>query len=246
MRRAERTAAVRQKAIEVKEFLGQQLGRDVARLIEEIGAAQWMQAGGRGMLARRHHNPKISLKVVTQDGNEITFRLKRETPLAKLMNAFCQRQGVQMSSVRFLFDGQRINQSHTPKDVRAAPSPAPSHRIAALSHVYLLRPHATRATPAASDRPQPPTPTDGHGERRHHRRHGGAGRRLGPRCTGRLGGERTLLGARPFAAALPLLLCEAQQAVRRFKLWESNPTPWARGRPSALAELVMCVTVDRR
>ena len=31
------------------------------------------------------------------------------------MNAFCQRQGVNMSSVRFLFDGNRINADQTPE-----------------------------------------------------------------------------------------------------------------------------------
>ena len=70
----------------------------------------------------------INLKVVTQDGNEIYFKCKMTTPLSKLMNAFCQRQGVQMNSVRFLFDGQRVNQSHTPKDVRPACLPSPPNR----------------------------------------------------------------------------------------------------------------------
>jgi small ubiquitin-related modifier len=59
----------------------------------------------------------INLKVATQDGNEIFFKCKMTTPLSKLMNAFCQRQGVTMQSVRFLFDGQRINQDQTPKDL---------------------------------------------------------------------------------------------------------------------------------
>ena len=59
----------------------------------------------------------INLKVVTQDGNEIYFKCKMTTPLSKLMNAFCQRQGVQLASVRFLFDGSRINQQSTPKEL---------------------------------------------------------------------------------------------------------------------------------
>mmetsp|Transcript_39214 Transcript_39214/g.97130 ORF Transcript_39214/g.97130 Transcript_39214/m.97130 type:complete len:98 (+) Transcript_39214:81-374(+) len=51
------------------------------------------------------------------DNNEILFKCKMTTPLSKLMNAFCQRQGVTMQSVRFLFDGQRINQDQTPTDL---------------------------------------------------------------------------------------------------------------------------------
>lgn len=61
----------------------------------------------------------INLKVVTQDGNEIYFKCKMTTALNKLMNAFCQRQGVTMQSVRFLFDGARINPNQTPKEVHA-------------------------------------------------------------------------------------------------------------------------------
>ena len=59
----------------------------------------------------------INLKVVTQDGNEIYFKCKMTTPLQKLMNAFCQRNGVAMNSVRFLFDGARLGPTQTPKDL---------------------------------------------------------------------------------------------------------------------------------
>ena len=43
---------------------------------------------------------QLSLKVVTQDGNEIFFKCKMTTPLQKLMTAFCNRQGVGNQSVR--------------------------------------------------------------------------------------------------------------------------------------------------
>jgi small ubiquitin-related modifier len=39
------------------------------------------------------------------------------TPLQKLMAAFCQRQGVAQNSVRFLFDGERIAPTQSPKDL---------------------------------------------------------------------------------------------------------------------------------
>ena len=73
----------------------------------------------------------INLKVITQDGNEIYFKCKMTTPLQKLMNAFCQRQGVTMQSVRFLFDGQRLGPNQTPKEVRlpfAPPASSPTAR----------------------------------------------------------------------------------------------------------------------
>jgi small ubiquitin-related modifier len=33
------------------------------------------------------------------------------------MRAFCQRQGVAMESVRFLFDGNRIRENQTPNEL---------------------------------------------------------------------------------------------------------------------------------
>jgi len=60
---------------------------------------------------------QLSLKVVTQDGNEIFFKCKQTTPLQKLMTAFCNRQGVATQSVRFLFDGSRINPNQTPQEL---------------------------------------------------------------------------------------------------------------------------------
>ena len=65
----------------------------------------------------------INLKVVTQSGNEIYFKCKMTTALTKLMNAFCQREGVTMQSVRFLFDGQRIDPNQTPKEVGSLARP---------------------------------------------------------------------------------------------------------------------------
>ena len=59
----------------------------------------------------------INLKVVTQDGNEIFFKCKMTTPLDKLMKAFCNRNGVAANSVRFLFDGNRINGTQTPSEL---------------------------------------------------------------------------------------------------------------------------------
>ena len=62
-----------------------------------------------------YNGAPLTLKTVTQDGSEIYFRMRRYTPLQKLMHAFCNRQGVSMSSVRFLFDGNRIHEAQTPE-----------------------------------------------------------------------------------------------------------------------------------
>ena len=59
----------------------------------------------------------INLKVATQDGNEIYFVCRETMPLQKLMHAFCNREGVSTNSVRFLFDGNRLNETQTPEQL---------------------------------------------------------------------------------------------------------------------------------
>lgn len=55
---------------------------------------------------------------VTDNNNEVFFKIKRTTKLEKLMNAFCDRQGKSLTAVRFLFDGQRVQPTDTPDNVR--------------------------------------------------------------------------------------------------------------------------------
>ena len=59
----------------------------------------------------------INLKVKSQDGNEIFFKIKRSTQLKKLMDAYCSRQGISPSTVRFLFDGERLQENSTPEQL---------------------------------------------------------------------------------------------------------------------------------
>src|SRR2546421_13081072 len=54
---------------------------------------------------------------VTDNNNEVFFKIKRTTALKKLMDAFCDRQGKVSSSVRFLFDGARVQPTDTPETV---------------------------------------------------------------------------------------------------------------------------------
>lgn len=55
---------------------------------------------------------------VTDNNNEVFFKIKRSTKLEKLMLAFCERQGKSPNSVRFLFEGQRVQPTDTPDTVR--------------------------------------------------------------------------------------------------------------------------------
>ena len=56
-----------------------------------------------------YRDTKIEIMVVTQDGNELFFNIGLHMRLRRLIDAFCQRQGISDSDeCRFLFDGQRV------------------------------------------------------------------------------------------------------------------------------------------
>jgi len=62
--------------------------------------------------ASEHLNIKV-----TDNNNEVFFKIKRTTALKKLMDAFCERQGKAANSVRFLFDGSRVQPTDSPDSV---------------------------------------------------------------------------------------------------------------------------------
>uniref|UniRef100_A0A674F0F6 Ubiquitin-like domain-containing protein n=1 Tax=Salmo trutta TaxID=8032 RepID=A0A674F0F6_SALTR len=64
-------------------------------------------------------NDHINLKVAGQDGSVVQFKIKRHTPLSKLMKAYCERQGLSIRQIRFRFDGQPINETDTPSQVHS-------------------------------------------------------------------------------------------------------------------------------
>ncbi|KZT30125.1 ubiquitin-like protein [Neolentinus lepideus HHB14362 ss-1] len=59
-------------------------------------------------------NAPINIKVVTSAGEEVFFKIKRNTKLSKLQAAYAAKVGKDVSSIRFLYDGQRINEEDTP------------------------------------------------------------------------------------------------------------------------------------
>jgi len=52
-----------------------------------------------------HVTTHVQLGVRDQQGSEVQFRIKKSTPLRKLMDAYCIRLGLQSSQVRFFVDG---------------------------------------------------------------------------------------------------------------------------------------------
>lgn len=72
--------------------------------------------GGNQDDAPQPQSEHLNIKV-TDNNNEVFFKIKRTTQLKKLMDAFCERQGKSFTSVRFLFDGTRVNPSDNPEMV---------------------------------------------------------------------------------------------------------------------------------
>ena len=63
----------------------------------------------------------IKPKVVGQDSNEIHFRVKMSTNMGKLKKSYAERVGVQVSTLRFLFDGND------------------RHRVGSLCHLEFIK-----------------------------------------------------------------------------------------------------------
>ncbi|MHA1681010.1 MAG: ubiquitin-like protein [Promethearchaeota archaeon] len=59
----------------------------------------------------------LEIKVINQNGSAIHFKLKETTPFQKMFNAYLKRNNLATSSVRFLYDGKRLNNKDTPKSV---------------------------------------------------------------------------------------------------------------------------------
>lgn len=83
--------------------------------MSDHGAPDGPPAGNDAPPAPQEH---LNIKV-TDGNNEVFFKIKRSTKLEKLMNAFCERQGKPVQTVRFLFDGQRVQKHDSPDTVCA-------------------------------------------------------------------------------------------------------------------------------
>eukprot|EP00752_Nemacystus_decipiens_P011301 g10043.t1 len=56
----------------------------------------------------------ITIRVRDQTGEETFFKVKKTTRMEKVFNTYATRKGVQVQALRFLLDGQRVNENDTP------------------------------------------------------------------------------------------------------------------------------------
>jgi small ubiquitin-related modifier len=59
----------------------------------------------------------LTLKVKSQDGNEVAFKVRRTAKFKKMMTIYCAKVGADIDAVRFLFDGARLRQEQTPAEL---------------------------------------------------------------------------------------------------------------------------------
>ncbi|KAK0184367.1 ubiquitin-like protein [Armillaria novae-zelandiae] len=62
-------------------------------------------------------NAPINVKVVTSSGEEVFFKIKRSTKLSKLQGAYASKVGKDVATIRFLYDGNRIQEDDTPQSL---------------------------------------------------------------------------------------------------------------------------------
>ncbi|KDQ09582.1 hypothetical protein BOTBODRAFT_164723 [Botryobasidium botryosum FD-172 SS1] len=58
--------------------------------------------------------------VTTQTNEEVFFKIKRSTKLSKPQGAYATNVGKDVSSIRFLYNGERINEDDTPASLYVA------------------------------------------------------------------------------------------------------------------------------
>ena len=56
----------------------------------------------------------INLQLTDQDGLVEHLNIPKNTPLSKVMSAYCEREIVRLVSKKFIFEGNRINDTDTP------------------------------------------------------------------------------------------------------------------------------------
>ncbi|KZS95321.1 ubiquitin-like protein [Sistotremastrum niveocremeum HHB9708] len=59
-------------------------------------------------------NAPINIKVLTSTGEEVFFKIKRNTKLSKLQGAYANKVGKDIQTIRFLYEGDRIQEDDTP------------------------------------------------------------------------------------------------------------------------------------
>lgn len=70
------------------------------------------------------------------------FKIRKTTPLKKLMEAYCEKQGIMMGSTRFMFEDKRLNPVQTAEQVdssRQLPNIRPASKMTILLKLIMSK-----------------------------------------------------------------------------------------------------------
>ena len=59
----------------------------------------------------------LDIKIKDQQENETFFKIKNHTKFGKVFDAYCDRQSLARNTVRFLFEGTRVQDTDTPESL---------------------------------------------------------------------------------------------------------------------------------
>ncbi|WJZ87651.1 hypothetical protein VitviT2T_007018 [Vitis vinifera] len=59
----------------------------------------------------------IEVKVKSQDGRQLYFRINRSTPLQRLLVAYCQQINIDYKTMQFVYNGNRVTAKQTPEQL---------------------------------------------------------------------------------------------------------------------------------
>ena len=94
--------------------------RRKAEAVEQASLQRSQAEAARRLQWRANHlagDGKIQIRIVSQDGTELSLRIKGRTPLNEAFDLACQRFGFSRKQVRFLFDGNYQSGIQTPEDL---------------------------------------------------------------------------------------------------------------------------------
>jgi len=75
---------------------------------EEVATQQQVEMPHHGELP-------LTLKVRDQSGDEMFFKVKMSTHLSKIFEAYANRRGLSLATLRFMIEGKRLTGEDTPK-----------------------------------------------------------------------------------------------------------------------------------
>ena len=70
------------------------------------------------MMEIMNETESIQLKVRDQEANETVYKVKMSIRMGKLKRSYAEQVGVDVSSLKFLLNGQRINDEDTPQTLK--------------------------------------------------------------------------------------------------------------------------------